>query len=226
MTEQSLEPPYFIEFADKTPSRFMSVLRGVAGAPEDLLWQVRDSVSDIVPGPVWLCPQNTSVATLPDVLKANEVLIVSQKARGAIEPWLKDYEFIPTKLELFLPREGCDFGGGPVVEGYWWLNCWRRLDIVDWNKTDAPRYGPKNPKSKYVNSPLVAPTWRRLALKSSVGSDEHFFGLAGVEGERRYLSDALHAHLRGAGLRVAYEPRFFWPTFTPIAEAVRERLNK
>jgi hypothetical protein len=59
---------------------------------------------------------------LPEVLEHNHMLVVSQSVREAIEPWLKDYEFIPVEVERSVTDAVDSIGGGEVAAGYWWLN--------------------------------------------------------------------------------------------------------
>ena len=202
-------PPYFITFDHALPlGRRASSLRALGST--DLMWQVRESVADLNPDVVRLMRAIKVGEPIPDVLLHNDVLIVSTKLREAIENWLQDYEFLPAKLELWdEAASGSDLTGGPVIEGYWWLNCWRRLDIVDWHQTEASYFGEFRPGFSYPHTPVRASAFQRLALKHPVPEGEHFYGLLGIEGEQRYLSASLHKHLLACGLLLKFRPVFF-----------------
>ena len=209
MSVSSVLPPHFIEFDHALGlDRRLSNCRGASGAV-DLFWQVRDSVRELVTAPVVILPPIKEGEPIPDALLHNEVLIVSDRLREAIEPWLKDYEFLPARVELWDEQTSTPCGGGNQVDGFWWLNSWRRLDIVDWDNTEAWRRGPIREDSNYRHSPLKASLWQRLVLRHPVPPDEHFFGLAFFEGEHRYLSPALHAHLVSQNLRIRFRHKLF-----------------
>ncbi len=220
-------PPHFIEFDHALPmGRWQSGCTGAMG-DIDLWWQVRDSVSDLVTEPVVISPAIKEGEPVPDAMLHNEVLIVSQRLREAIEPWLKDYEFFPAKVELWDHLTYTPYGGGRQIDGFWWLNSWRRLDIVDWDKTEAWRRGPIHPDSNYGHSPLKASAWQRLILRQPISPEEHFFGLAFFEGEHRYLSPQLHAHLVEQKFRIRFQPKLFvWGSMPDGGpEAFEQLLN-
>ncbi len=227
MSGQVELPPYFIEFDHALPmGRWASGCTGAMG-DIDLLWQVRDSVRELIAAPVIISPAIKEGEPIPDAMLHNEVLIVSDRLREAIEPWLKDYEFFPAKVELWDDLTYTPHGGGRQIEGFWWLNSWRRLDIVDWEKTEASRYGPFHRDSNYRHSPLKATAWQRLALAGSISEGEHFFGLAGFRGEHRYLSAQLHAHLAEQPFRIRFQPKLLvWGSMPDGGpEAFEEALN-
>ena len=203
-------PTHFIEFDHALAlDRVLSTCSGAAGGDE-LLWQVRDSVSDLITGPVIISPAIKEGEPIPDALLHNhQVIIVSQRLRETIEPWLKDYEFLPAQIELWNDLTHDPHGGGNLVSGYWWLNSWRRLDVVDWDKTEASRFGQLRKRFSYPRTPVKATAFQKLILRSTIPSGEHFFGLFGVEGEHRYLSPQLHAHLVSQNLRIRFRYKLF-----------------
>lgn len=222
--EQAL-PEYLIQFA--SPSMRLGNLLGTRGADDDLLWQVRDSVADIVESRLRYACAFHREDQLPDVLEANDCLLVSPRVREAIEPWLKDYEFIPVDIELTKDPAREELGGGEIVEGYAWLNSWRRLEIVDWaNWTGGIALKSKN-NPKYADSPLRGGQWDKLVLKKPIPDNEHFFGLAGVFHERRYLSDELYDHLRKFNFDILYRARVFdQKQFAGYESFITEKLSK
>ncbi|MBT9445606.1 MAG: hypothetical protein IV086_07915 [Hyphomonadaceae bacterium] len=222
-TDVQALPEHLIQLA--SPSLHLGNLLGTHGAPDDLLWQVRDSVSDIVDSKLrFVCSFNRN-EKLPDVLAANDALLVSSRLREAIEPWLKDYEFLPTDIELSDDPTGEILGGGQIVEGYAWLNSWRRLDIVDWEKWTGGR-GIRTEAPPYNASPLRGGQWDKLVLREPIPIDEHFFGLAGVEHERRYVSKELYKHLRKLNLDVQFRARVFdYKVFAEYESFITQKLS-
>lgn len=209
MSNLAALPAHFIQIANFLPlARRTSATRGVRGDIE-LLWQVRNSVRDLVTETARLLPFIAAHEPLPDVLFHNQLMFVSQRFREAVEPWLRDFEFIPAELELWNGDPETDLGGGPIVDGYWWLNSWRRLDVVDWRNTEAWLFDPFREGFSYPHTPVKATAFQDLALAQQIPTDEHFFGLLGVEGEHRYLSPALHAHLLNQNLRIKFEPKLW-----------------
>ncbi|MBL8544376.1 MAG: hypothetical protein JNJ63_11275 [Hyphomonadaceae bacterium] len=207
---EDISPRYLIEmFEPRTWGHSVSArMEGAGAAAERLDWQVRDSVADMVQTPIHYISTYTPSDVLPDVFRHNEVLVVSSRMRDAIEPWLKDFEFLPVEIHLSASRKRAkDWGKGPVLGDYWWLNSWCRLDLVDWEKSDMIASLPRKEGSPNFGSPVRAINWKRLVLKNGMPKDEHFFGLAYVAGERRYLSDELRRHLLSQDLRIFFRPR-------------------
>jgi hypothetical protein len=131
---------------------------------------------------------------------------------------IRDFEFFRLVVELgSRPDDPVSIGGGELVEGYWWLNSWRRLDVVDWEASDMALFS--TPRSQYfrVGSPLRATKWRRLVLKAPMPADEHLFGVAFVYGERRYISPELHQRLLKHEVRTHFRARFFSPPNDDLA---------
>lgn len=214
---------YFIKFVESGPQS--SVLNGSGGAATDLLWQVRDSVRDCVQEPMLFRVRYRTMEELSDAMFHNDQLIVSDALRREIEPWLKDYEFFKVRVELNESGKLGHIGGGGFVEGYWWLNSWRRLDLVDWERSDMSLYPLPLPSKTYAHSPLRAIKWNTLVLRRDPPKDEHFFGIAHVEGEQRYLSEALWHHLSGAGLRTTFGARMFGPGDPTVTRNINTMLN-
>jgi hypothetical protein len=214
---------YFIKFVEAGPQ--MSALSGSGGAATELLWHVRDSVRNLVHEPMLFRVRYRTKEELSDAMFHNDQLIVSDALRTVIEPWLKDFEFFRVRVELNASGELGQEGGGGFVEGYWWLNSWRRLDLVDWERSDMSLYPLPLPSETYAHSPVRAIKWNSLVLRCELPDDEHFFGIAHIEGEQRYLSDALWRHLSSAGLRITFGARMFGPGDPAVTRDVNAMLN-
>lgn len=214
---------YFIKFVESGPQ--YSALTGCGGAATDLHWQVRNSARDCVREPLLFRVRYQTPDELLDAMFHNDQLIVSTALRKAIEPWLKDFEFFPVRVELNKSGRFGEEGGGGFVEDYWWLNSWRRLDLVDWERSDMSLYPLPHTTKTYAHSPLRAIKWRTLVLKHEPPEDEHFFGVAQVEGEQRYLSEALWHHLLACGLKVEFGPKMFGPGDPAVSHDVKQMLN-
>lgn len=214
---------YFIKLAEPGPQS--SQLLGDGGAATDLLWQVRDSVRDLVTEPILFRPRYQTPDELPDVVFHNEQMIISHAMRTAMEPFLKDHEFFSVRVELNANGELGHVGGGEIIDGYWWLNCWRRLDLVDWERSSMNLYSLPHPPSWYKNSPLRATKWNSLVLRTRIPADEHFFGIAYVEGEHRYLSEAFWRCLSAMRLKIKFAVRMFAPGDPTVTSKITEELN-
>lgn len=228
LSSEGKSPRYLIEmFEPRVRDHSVSAqVHGMNGAAERLDWQMRDSVADLVDTPIRYISTYTPAHHLPDIFRHNQVYVVSRRMRDVIEPWLKDFEFLPVEIQLSAGRRDKDWGKGPVLNDYWWLNSWRRLDIVDWLKSDMIPCLPPDEDSPNFGSPARAISWKKLVLKNGALEGEHFFGLAFVAGERRYVSDELRRHLQGEGLRVFFRPRTtgLLPWRSPID--IEKELNR
>ncbi|ATQ44200.1 imm11 family protein [Caulobacter mirabilis] len=139
---------------------------------------------------------------LPDLLQdSNGVHFVSDRLKVVVEPLMKDCEFLPVEVTHIVHEQAV----ATIREGYWWMNCWRRIDCVDWEQSDAPAFSLTDPPRM---NPAIKGTgvWKRLVLKP-IDEDEHFFGLLGMFGGRRYLSATLMQTIRAAGLPITFMPQ-------------------
>lgn len=203
-----------------------SDLKGKQGADTWLDWQLADSVRDRVNAPLDYASSYVGRDALPDVLQHNQVMVVSSRLREAIEPWLKDYEFIPVNVRLSLSLERDeDFGAGEVIQNYWWLNSWRRLDIVDWYRSKMIASVTPGPESRYSRTPIRAINWKQLFLKDGMPEGEHFFGLARVQSEWRFLSAELYEHLRRSRMKLRFNARMVGRPNYKSAFQVERELN-
>jgi hypothetical protein len=197
-------PDYFITLREPRGNSRPAAFK-TGGVDADLRWHIRQSVSDAVAPPVRYRSNYPSEEELPEVLEHNHMLVVSQSVREAIEPWLKDYEFIPVEVERSLTDAVDSVGGGEVVAGYWWLNSWRLLDLIDWDQSSlVAAVTPNDPADKYSNAPLKVNHWERLHIKPGLLGGEHFYGVKYVRGARRYISPELHQHLLKQKFRLSF----------------------
>lgn len=218
-------PEYFIMMMEPGVGARMSVLRGERDAHVDLTWHVRDSIRDVVDSPLRLLSNYREGEELPDVFGNGERIIVSTRVRDSVEGWLRDYEFLPVEIEHCRTDQYNDIGGGSLVRGYWWLNSWRRLNVIDWSCSDlVPAVLPLSP-SKYAQAPLKVNHWRRLVVRPEVLRGEHFFGVKFVRGAKRYLSPELHGHLLAQRFRLRFGAEWLGPPKESTWE-VNRRLNE
>lgn len=224
-------PPFLIKIAE--PGRLgpaRGLLHGVRDLKERIGRHLESSVGDQLSPPLLYQKLYRTKESLPDLLcvSMHETLIVSQRLRDAIEPWLKDCEFIPVHVELSLADEDYEapVGGGPIVENYWWLNSWRRLDIVDWDNSEIQSFPAPTPGSTYDGSPVRYHVWRRLSLHKPPPPDEHFFGFAKIVGNERYLSPALYEHLRAQRFNVKFEPKMLVDRCDKGIYDITQELNR
>lgn len=211
-------PCYLIEM--KEGGFPVAMINGMNGAETDLHFHMANSVSGMVSKPIRYVTNYYRRTHLQDLLRSNDVLVVSQRFREAVEPWLKDYEFLPVELELSSHPAMDRVGGGEIVQDYWWLNSWRRLDLIDQARSEVYERPMWKPESKYFHSPIRHKGWRKLIFAKPLPPDEHFFGLAEFPGEARYVSPELHKHLIDQKLRVNF---YAQPTDTGYQVPFEER---
>lgn len=207
-------------------------LHGVGSSRERLKWQVANTISGQVPIPVLYTAPFTDRGDLRDLHAIGDTTLVSEKLRQCVEPFLSDFEFLPAEIELSAPLpenstdgQSVDNGGGAIVGGYWWLNTWRRLDIVDWsNSTFTPAHPP--PRVQYADSPVLARSWTKLALKSPVPGNEHLYALLGFLPRNLFVSDFLRKEIRKRGLRVDFIVRMMDARDAYAAPGIALKLNQ
>jgi hypothetical protein len=205
------------------------------GADSAVYWHQKQSVRDSVPDLLELLTSFKHRDFVPDVFRGtgaadSEFLFVSEKFRQAVEPWLTDYEFLPVRVSICEGLE-CDYTPVDYVENYYWLNCWHKQDIIDFEKSDLLAYPIILEESQqtdvdriWIKAGFKCYSWRQLHLKDEPASDAHLFGLKYVQGATLYLSDALHQHILQQDLKVQFEPR---PLRFPVTydQHLRSQLN-
>lgn len=214
-------PQFLVEMFEPRAGAYnrTAQIRGLNGAETYLDAHLRDSVRDLVTVPLTMVSGYTDADPLPDIFRHNDMLIVSDRMRVAIEPWLKDFEFISAAVHLSASRADEDWGKGPVQGGYSWLNSWRRIDAVDWEKSNMIAALPAEEGAPNSGSSVRAIAWERLTLRTDELDGEHFYGLAHVAGERRFISDELRRHL------LAFEVRVFFQAADDRRVAVGQSLR-
>lgn len=205
------------------PGLRKAVVEGVNGADSDLRWHLTQRVTGIVSAPLHYRTNYLKEEYLQDLLQHNNMLVVSPRMREVIEPWLKDYEFIPVNLELNGTNDLSNSGGGTIVHGWWWLNSWRRLDLVDFERSRVEWHSLERVSERYKKAPPRATVFD-LVLHEPAPADEHFFGLTSVAGDEHYISEALHEEIVRQNLKVWFRPKFIKPNSESAADISR-RLN-
>lgn len=159
--------------------------------------------------PIQVMCRLTDPEKLPDHLSDSHGFhLVSERMRHVMAPFLKDTVFHPAVVETTKPGGmDTDIGGGPVIEGYWWMQCCRLLDLVKWDQSEVSerRTFPAQYEKSQLSVRFV--TWRKLALKA-LPPDEHCFGVIGLEGGRRFLSDRFWRAMLESGLKFHVQPMF------------------
>ena len=197
--------PEFLVFVTEraTGAKFASI-EGLGDIDVSIEYQMCSAASSSVQSPL-VYRSNYARESLPDVLLHNGMYIVSTRLREVMEPLLADYEFVPTVVELSQDEiDPSEVGGGALVEGYWCLNCWRNLDIVDWDRTislGSPKSG------RFAGSPIRISNWQRLVLRAPIPADAHFFGFVGVCGANRFVSPQLYEAISRARLKLSFGVR-------------------
>jgi hypothetical protein len=184
--------------------------KGGNGAYEATVFHLIESAVDMVDNPIRLITQFKKAAYIPDLFKHNDMHLVSQKFRDLVEPYLKDFEFLPATVELTnAPR--CDYsGGGAVIPGYYWLNCWRKLDIIDEERSEHrmhPKLNAWGEEDEYTKAPIRYSSWIDLYFKTPPPEDEHLYGIYNMFHAEFYISDFLHKLICDAKLKVVFEPK-------------------
>jgi hypothetical protein len=198
---------YLIEFGTQFSGMHPE---GGNGAVEYVHWLLRQSVKDMVDNPIRMITQFKKTEYIPDLFKHNDMHLVSQKFRDLVEPHLKDYEFLPMTVELTSSRSCKYSGGGAVIPGYYWLNCWRRLDIIDEERSNirlSVGHIEGTPESIFDTAPIKYSSWIDLRFKTPPAENEHLYGLHEMFGVELYISDFLHKLICDAKLKVVFYPK-------------------
>lgn len=133
-----------------------------------------------------------NAANLQDFMGKDNFALVSDRFREAVEKHQPaDVEFFPAKIELAKSASSLVGGGGDVVEnGYWLFNSWRRVDVVDRERSESPIHENHPCPGEFV----VEATGGRVVLRDHP-LNETLFGIKGVL-NCRFLSSALAESLR------------------------------
>jgi hypothetical protein len=200
-----IAPKYLVFLTERSTGAKFASIEGLADIDIDIKHQMRRSASSSVQSPLRY-KSNYARESLPDLLLHNGMYIVSTRLRDVMEPLLADYELVPTVVEPSQDEtDPSEVGGAGLVEGYWWLNCWRNLDIVDWDKTIS--LGSPAKSGRFAASPLRISSWQRLALREPIPADAHFFGFVGVYGAKRFISPQLYAAIFRAQVKLTFGVR-------------------
>lgn len=201
--------PYLIELSkhDGGPS-----LRSRLGFDlVDFIYEMVPPDAEPATVPIRVISRATKLFELPDHLgDANGFHVVSDRMRSLLDAVVKDTKFFSATVELTKPSgRDTDIGGGPIIEGFWWVHCWRALDIVAWNDSEIAEIPARCIPSQYKgkNPSIRFATWQELALKTPP-PDEHYFGILGLKGGRRFFSPELWNTLKRSGLKVSASPMF------------------
>ena len=196
--------PYLIEIS-KSEGRLSPGVKSPLGFElVDLLYE--NVPSDVKPAatPIQVLSRITPSEELPDhFADLNGFHVVSDRMRTTIEPLLKNVAFHAATVELTKPGgRDTDIGGGPTLNGYWWLHCWNLLDLVSRDSSDVTEY-PFRRGSGDMSVRFA--TWRKIVL-NELPNDEHYFGLKGLKGGRRFFSPELWKMLQQKGVKVYAKP--------------------
>ena len=204
MSDGIVSPEYFIKFMEPGPST--KILKNFNGAQEDVHWQVIDSALGTIKPPLYMLTNHQSPDYIIDLLVHNELPFVSGRLRALIEPFVQDVEFIPVGIETSNVPEIDFAGGGERVEGYFWMNCWKRLDIVDYERSKLGLLGPPLVASKRrLETPCKFGGFAELHLRQPIPADVHAFSIFGMQGSPLFLSETLWTLIRVSGLKVWFE---------------------
>jgi hypothetical protein len=162
------------------------------------------SVVGVLPDALSARVDEIDPAQIPGCFRRSGITIVSSALREIVESFdVPCIEFFPVKLELL--EEGGDFekaptGPGEIIEGYWLMNCWNRIDVVDLEHSDLVWQ-----KSFVGHRPPWFVGWKRLVLKAPIEAD--LYGFAENMPRRRYVSPRLREAIRAAKLQAGVHAR-------------------
>ncbi len=208
---------YFIHLVETAQGSAHALVVGASTADSDMKWQMGGSADAKLAAPLRYLSNYIESETLPDLLENDGLLFVSERLRTALVPWLPaESEFVPAEVEYSNNKQTDELGGARRVGGYWWLNSWRLVDAIDWDASQLVWRDRSGDQGRHASSPVRAIGWKQLVLMPDAIEAEHFFGLAGIYGARRFLSPKLHAHLLDFGFRLHFKPEFLGPaTISP-----------
>jgi hypothetical protein len=214
--------PYLIELSKRDGGP--SVWSRLGFDLVDFMYEMVPPDADPGTEPIKVISRSTQMSELPDHLgDANGFHVVSDRMRSLMDAVVKDTRFHPATVELTKPGgRDTDIGGGPVVEGFWWMHCWRLLDIVAWNDSELTELGIFPSQYDGRNLTVRFATWEKLSIQS-LPDDEHYFGVLGLKGGRRFLSPSSGQHSRQIGSRFLRLQCFSTTRVRSIAKLVRRR---
>lgn len=240
MNSQSNDPITVADPLDAPPEGFLwellpahaTALGGIRDQlPPEILGQVQfdvqTSVADYVRPPLRFKAQGSlKLEALGDFTQcpggATEGYLISERLKIMLQSFdQEDVEFFPVEVELFKGGD-CEEeedelppGGGPIVPGFWWMNHWRRFDVVDVRKSecvwgvnsgefsdlDAAMAAVSEPARKQGFEPNLK-RFRRLVFREPIAPEESLFGVRRLGWKRRFVSARLRAAIIRAGLVV------------------------
>lgn len=182
------------------------VLIPVGGLSSDLGLEIANSVKGRVPDPI-LANVYSDPVSPPDLIRIDAVHIVSEKFRVLVSPLVKNTEFLPMAVTLRSnsAREDRDSEVGILRDDYYLMNCWNRLDLFD-KDNSVLRQIPAWALVGMEHSPANISNWELLSLRS-IPVDEHLFGIIGLTGGRRFLSQFIWNKIVDAGLVVGFQAK-------------------
>lgn len=159
--------------------------------------------------------------TAPDYMAVEGVSIVSEKLKALIEQFeVPNVEFFPAEVELFdekisLSRPKIylrayppgDVGGGKILENYWWMNIWNRVDVIDRDRSIGvwmPGLDAITVRS-FPNEDIpdyFLPEDGRQSIVLERALREHLFRVMGLRGTI-FVSPEFSEAMKQAGIEVA-----------------------
>ncbi|WP_146198058.1 hypothetical protein [Caulobacter endophyticus] len=149
----------------------------LGGVASDMRNEIAESIAHRLPSPLRVYA-SASRDNLPDLMASGHLIVVSQAFRSTVGDWDR-LEYIPIELETGKDIASNELGGGDVIDGYYILNCWNRVDCVDWEKST---FGNKaNIKDKIFSG------WTKLILRAH-NDAQGIFAIHGLIKNSRFIS--------------------------------------
>ena len=186
-------------------SAYISIKSDIGFDLSYLRYELNDSLEGIATDSIEVTVAQTERTQLIDCFTNTAGLtLVSDRLKEMLEPSLTEVEFRPATIELSDEKtrqaDNTIYGGGDVVNGYWWMHCWRRLDLIDYGRSDLRTWG-ESAQTGFSKEKVPIFNWQRLSLYLPDKS-ESVFGLAKLYGYRRFLSEEFVSKCMSAGLKI------------------------
>lgn len=161
----------------------------LGGIASQMRNEVSESIADRLPSPVRVYV-SASREKIPDLMVSGPLIVVSTALRETIGEG-ESMEYIPVEVESGLDISQNQLGGGDVVGGYFILNSWNRINIVNWADSVFGNKG--NNSSKKFSG------WSKLSLVDGVDLAP-VYGLSGFLRNSRFVDPEIAHKIKKSNL--------------------------